>query len=209
MNEVETNLVEKINDRYKQFLLSMKKGARLAFELGKMLRELYGKLPATASWPAYVKERFCFTPHTAATYIRVYENYKDNPKALADQTISGALKLLSAPPPVKRGPIEYGGPGKQLELPWEAVFSKPPVSGVSLKDHRFECVGNHEVYLVKRELNFPVKVVDLIVGEPDEHLKAPYRGMMEAIQGALEQYHAEVERLEEINKSKSKQRRKK
>jgi len=196
----EDRLIEKANALHKKFTGALKKGAAFAFEIGQTLKTLYGRLPATASWPKYVEEHFSFSYHTASAYIRVYENFKDNPKLLAEQTISGALKLLGAAPKEKCGPVEYGGSGKQLELPWEAIFSKPPLSKAKLKNHRFECIGGHDIYLVQRGLNFPVKVVDLLTDDPSEHLKAPYQGMLEGIQTALELYYAEVERLEALNK---------
>ena len=193
-------LIEQVVDRYQQFISSLKKGAKLAFELGQMLRTLYGRLPVKESWPKYVEEHFPFSYKTASTYIRVYENYKDNPKLLVDQTINGALNRLSAPPQEKRGHVEYGNPNKQLELPWEAIFSKPPVSQATLKNHRIECMGKHDIYLIRRGLNFPIKIVDLLTVDPIEHLKAPYQGMLDSIQAALELYYAEVERLEALKK---------
>jgi hypothetical protein len=193
--------VRKVLDLYREFVSSMKKGARRAFEIGKILRDLQGNLrPVADSWPKFVEEHFPFTLQTANTYIRVYENFKDNQKLLAEQTIGGALKLLSAPPKESQGRIEYGNPDKQLELPWEAIFAKPPVSKARLKDHRFECIGGHDIYLVRRGLNFPVKVVDLLTDDPGANLKAPYQGMLESIQAALELYYQEVERLDGLGK---------
>jgi hypothetical protein len=197
----ESQLIERANALHKKFTSTLKKGASFAFEIGKILKGIYENRPATESWPQYVAEHFSFSYQTASTYIRVYENFKDNPKLLAKQTISGALKLLSAPPKEKRGPVEYGSPGQQLELPWETIFSKPPVSNAKLKNHRFECIGAHDIYLIQRGLNFPVKVVDLLTDDPSEHLKAPYQGMLDSMQAALELYFAEVERLEALNKA--------
>jgi hypothetical protein len=100
----------------------------------------------------------------------------------------------------KSGPVEYGIPGKQIELPWKKIFSKPPISNAKLKNHRLECIGGHDIYLIRRGLNFPIKIVDLLTPDPIEYLKAPYQGMLDSFQAALELFYEEVERLEALGK---------
>jgi hypothetical protein len=176
----------------------MAKGAALAFELGKILRDIWGRMDASESWPQFVEANFIFTANTANRYIRVYENYKDNPKVLKDLTFTGALQLLSAP---KRDPPkteEQENPDRQQGLPWERYFELPPLSrDVRLTNHRFELPNEHEVYLIRRGLNYPVKIADVLVPE-DKRLKTAHRGMLENVQAALERYYAEVERIEAL-----------
>jgi hypothetical protein len=85
------------NSSYKEFTFAMKKGAAYAFEAGKILNEIWGQLDARDSWPDWCREHLPFDVSTANRYLRIYENFKDNPRALAGLTASGALKLLSSP----------------------------------------------------------------------------------------------------------------
>ncbi|MDR2053801.1 MAG: DUF3102 domain-containing protein [Treponema sp.] len=76
--------------------LCMKRSADFAFEIGKRLREIWGQQKARDSWPDWCRENLIFDASTANRYLRIYEGFKDNPKALAGLTTSGALKLLAA-----------------------------------------------------------------------------------------------------------------
>jgi hypothetical protein len=189
-----------INALHKKFMSSMKKGAALAFEIGRRLREIWGRMDARGSWPDWCREHLAFDASTAGRYLRIYENFKDNSRALAGLTASGALKLLSAPKREALKAEEYGGAGKQPELPWERYFELPPLSReVKLDNYRFEVPNGHEVYLIRRGLSYPVKIADVLVPE-DKRLKTAHRGMLENVQAALERYYQEVERLEALEK---------
>jgi hypothetical protein len=188
--------IAEVNALHKKFVSSLQKGAKTAFQAGAILREMCGQLPAEVSWPGFVRENFCFTVQTANAYIRVYEGFKDNPGLLEKQTISGALEYLGKPRR-DRGRIEYGNPSKQLEFDLETVFAKPPVAKIKLENHRFECPDRRSLWLVRRGLNYPVKFLDLFTNPPEDGLRFPYDAMMKSLQGAVEMYYAEVERIEE------------
>jgi hypothetical protein len=192
--------IKEVNDLYKKFLFTMKKGARIAFEIGKLLYEMWGQLHAEDSWPRWCQEHLAFDVRTANTYLRIYENFRDDPRALAEQTISGALKLLSAPrqETAKAAETESENADRQQELPWERYFELPPLSRkVALNNYRFEIPNGHEVYLIQRGFNYPVKIAEVLAPE-DKRLKTAHRGMLENIQSALEEYYGEVERLEAL-----------
>ena len=153
----------------------------------------------------WVNDTFPFSRSHATRYMRLYEWFKDDPAVLENMGVTEALRRAGIIEPKKalpdkRGPIEYGNPNKQVELPWETIFAKQPISKAKLKNYRVECIGLHDIYLVSKGFNFPIKVVDLILENPNSHLKAPYQGMLDSIQAALELYYAEVERLEALNK---------
>jgi hypothetical protein len=190
--------IEEVNNLYKKFMFAMRKGARIAFEIGKLLMEPWGKLEPVDSWPRWCREHLAFDASTANRYLRIYNNFKDNPKELAGQTITGALKLLSAP---KREPLEEAEPeaaDRQPELPWEPYFELPPLSReVKLNNYRFEIPNSHEVYLIRRGLNYPVKIAEVLFPE-DKRLKTARRGMLEDVQAVLERYCQEVERIESL-----------
>ncbi|MDR2053802.1 MAG: DUF3102 domain-containing protein [Treponema sp.] len=200
--EISPDKIEAVNALHKKFVSAMKKGAVFAFEIGKRLREIWGRQKARDSWPDWCRENLAFDVNTANRYLRIYENFKDNPKALAGLTTSGALKLLSAP---QREPLrieDYGDADRQPELPWERYFELPPLAhNVKLVSHRFEVPNSHEVYLIRRGLNFPVKIADILVPE-NKRLKTAHRGMLENVQAALERYYQEVERLEALEANK-------
>jgi hypothetical protein len=179
-----------------KFVSAAKKCARIAFELGNILWDIRGRLQAEVSWPEFVRDNFPFTPQAANGYLRVYENFRDNPGLLEEQSVSGALKSLSSPRSEKQGPVEYGKAGRQPELPWETIFAKPPVSGAALRNYRFERPDNHSVYLIRRGLDYPVKVVNLLTDDPPDALRFSYESMTKTIQSALELYYQEVEKQE-------------
>jgi hypothetical protein len=196
--EISPDKIGEINTLHKKFVSTMKKGALIAFEIGKLLMEPWGKLSPVDSWPQWCKEHLAFSVVTANQYLRIYNNFKDTPKVLAGLTITGALKLLSAP---KKEPLEVIEPDaadRQPELPWERYFELPPLDReVKLKNYRFEVPNSHEVYLVRRGLNYPVKIADVLIPE-DKRLKTAHRGMLENIQADIERYYQEVERLEAL-----------
>jgi hypothetical protein len=194
---VATSAIEKINALHRECLAAFKKGAKRAFEIGNLLFDLQKDLYLGESWPQYVKEHFCFGVSMANTYIRVYLHYRDDPKALVDMTIRGALNTISKPPPLPPGPVVYGNPGKQLEFDWEASFLKPPVSKVKLENYRFECPDARSLWLVRRGIPVPEKIMDLRLDKPQGELKFHYAEMMRAVQGAVEQYYLHVEKTEE------------
>jgi hypothetical protein len=154
--------IEEINNLHKQFEKIIKKGAMKAFEIGKILRDILDRLDGHDSWPQWCKANLVFDVNTANRYLRVYDNFKDNPKLLTGQNASNVLQSLSAPKKENQGPIEYGNPDKQYEFPWEYAFEKPPFSKVKLKNYRFEIPSNHDVYLIRRNFNASIKIVDLL-----------------------------------------------
>jgi hypothetical protein len=182
----------------------MKKGARIAFEIGKNLRDIWGRLDANSSWPEWCRQNLVFDISTANKYLRIYENFKDNPRLLSGQTMSGALRLLSAPKEEERKPAGRPKEEAPRKTPWEQYFELPPLGRkVALRDHRFEIPNNHEVYLIRRGFDFPVRVADVLApGAEDDRLKTAHRGMLEGIQIALEMYFQEIERVEKITGGK-------
>jgi hypothetical protein len=158
-----------------------------------MLFELQEGLYIGDSWTQYVQEHFCFSVQQASTYVRVYLHYKDDPGALVDMTIRGALEKISKPAPLPPGPVVYGNPDKQLEFDWEASFKKPTVSKVKLENYRFECPDLKSLWLVRRGIPVPEKILDLRLDKPQGELKFHYDEMMRAVQGAVEQYYLHIE----------------
>jgi hypothetical protein len=78
----------------------------------------------------------------------------------------------------------------------------PPLSrDVKLANHRFEVPNSHEVYLIRRGLNYPVKIAEVLAPE-DRRLTTAHRGMLENVQAALERYYQEVERVEALEAGK-------
>ena len=195
--------ITEANNLHKSFVKLMQKGAITAFEIGKILRDIWDRLDAHESWPQWCKDNLAFDIRTANTYLRIYENFKDNPKLLSGHTITGALKLLSAPQKEKEESKDEIPEDKYL-TPWEQYFDSPPLSKkVKLNNHRFEIPNTNEIYLIRRGLNYPVKIAEVLApGSDDSHLKAAYRGMLENVQVALEMYFQEIERIETLQEKK-------
>jgi len=203
--DISASRIEKINGMHVDLLKIFKKGAMKAFEIGKELRDIRGRLDALDSWPQWCRDNLAFEVRTANTYLRIYENYKDNPRLLSEQTVSGALKLLSAPQKEKEEVTRYGDEEKRPETPWEQYFEIPPLGRkVKLHNHRFEQPNSHELYLIRRGFNYPVKIADILApGAEDSRLKTARQGMMENVQVALEMYFQEVERIEKLQKKEN------
>ena len=196
--------IAEINHLHKQFIGHLKKGAMTAFSIGKKLRDIWERLDEYDSWPQWCRDNLAFDVGTANRYLRIYENYKDNPKLLQGQTITGALKQLCAPQKEKAEVTVYGDSEKRPESSWERFFEVPPLGRkVKLLNHRFEQPNPHELYLIRRGYDFPVKIADVLApGSEDDQLKTAHQGMMESIQISLETYFQEVERVEALQGSK-------
>jgi hypothetical protein len=190
--------VEEINALYRKFILTIKKGALLAFGIGEKLKETWDLLGPADSWPQWCRDNLDFGVSTANRYLRIYENFRDRPKELAGLTADAALKQLSAPRDKTPKASECETAGGQQELPWERYFELPPLSReVKLSNHRFEIPNSHELYLIRRGLGYPVKIAEVLAPE-DRRLKTAHRGMLEEVQAALERYYQEVERIEAL-----------
>lgn len=196
--------IEEVNKLHVTLLKTLKKAALYAFKIGKELRDIWGRLDEYDSWPEWCKNNLVFTVKTANNYLRIYENYKDNPNLLTDQTITDTLKLLSSPRKEKETLTIYGDADKRPETSWEQYFELPPLGRkVKLNNYRFEQPNPHELYLIRRGLNYPVKIAEVHAsGSDDGLLKTAYQGMMENVQVALETYYQEVERLETLHGGK-------
>jgi hypothetical protein len=197
--------IEEANNLHKQFVKIMKKGAQYAFEIGTILFDIQLRdEEASYSWPEWCENNLIFDVSTANKYLRIYNNFKDNPKLLADQTITGALKLLSSPQKEKEELTQYGQTDKRPETSWEQYFEIPPLGRkVTLNNYRFEQPNAHELYLIRRGLDYPVKIVEVLApGSDDGQLKTAHKGMMENVQIALETYFQEVERIESLQGGK-------
>jgi hypothetical protein len=190
--------IDEINKLHKEFVKVAKKGAITAFKIGKILRDVWDRLDGNTSWPQWCENNLAFDASTANKYMRIYDSFKDTPKLLAEYSVSGILKSLSNPQKENHGQVEYGGSDKQFEFPWEYAFEKPPLSKAKLENYRFEIPSNHDIYLIRRGFNAPIKIVDLLLPDPDENLKTVYKGMLENVQAALEIYYQEVERIEAL-----------
>ncbi len=177
------------------------KGAQLAFLAGQELTEVFTRMHDASEWKDWVEHTLKMGMSTVRRYIALYERFRDNPKEIEDLTIEAALGVKRAS--AEKGRIEYGNPDRQYEFDWEAAFAKPPISKAKLKDHRFECPDNRSIWLVKRGINYPVKFLDLFSDEPNDTLKFPYEDMMKKIQGAVEMYFQEVEKIEKTEEVES------
>ena len=87
--------IEHINTLHKQFEKLLKKGAAMAFEIGEKLNEIMVGLGSCDSWPQWCKDNLAFDVSTAYKYMRVYENFKNNPKLLAGETSALIIDLTT------------------------------------------------------------------------------------------------------------------
>jgi hypothetical protein len=153
---------------------------------------------------AWIDKVFPFSQRTARRYMKLYKHFKENSANFAQLEtlkLTEALRQAGIIEPKEKNLLQFepeGDPDQQRELPWEEYFELPPLSrDVKLKDHRFEIPNSHEIYLIRRGIDYPIKIAEVLAPE-DKRLRTVHRGMMEAVQSAIERYYQELERIEAL-----------
>lgn len=130
--------------------------------------------------------------HKVSTSIKIYTTFKDNPDMLKSLTLKDAVKFIAGPKENENGgrkSIAYGGDGSQPELDWEEAFMRKPLAKVTLEDYRIDAPNSHELWIVKRGLKFPTKMLEVTLGdETDAGMKLAYDEFMKKTQMAAEEY---------------------
>jgi hypothetical protein len=179
----------------------VKVNAHIAFCAGRMLTAVkatceHGKF---MSW---IDKEFPLSQRTARKYMLFYERMKVARCATLDNiSMTEALQqagIIERKEPERLQFESYGGEPEQPELPWERYFELPPLDPkVKLKNHRFEIPNSHEIYMIQRGFNYPLKIAEILTPE-NRDLKSAHRGMLEGVQAVLERYFQEVERIEAL-----------
>ena len=181
--------------------------ATIAYYMGQRLVAMKAEMKH-GKFLAWLEEKFPLSRSAAYNYMSFYERCKSiNFIDMEGFTIKEAQAVLEAAgiiepkkPKESRPVITHYGDDERRKLAWEQCFELPPLNPkVKLKNHRFEQPNAHEIYLIRRDFNYPVKIADVLApGSDDGRLKTAHQGMMEGIQKVLELYFQEIERIEEL-----------
>lgn len=132
------------------------------------------------------------------TGLKIYKYFVTNPELMESLSISEAIKMIDFREKAEqqeREKITYQSNDGQQEFSWEDLFEIPPVAKVKLERFRLTCPNSHELFLVEKGQNYPVKVIEFYTGEPDStSLKLAHQEMLKNVQASIEQYYAQYEK---------------
>lgn len=194
--------------RLKQIKKSLDKNVEVMRGLFKLTLKLYYELGSIIlPWAqqfkggmnvSLVEETFGIEMRKINTGVKIYKHFVTNPGLMDDLSISEALRLIDyrdKKEQKERERLTYQTQEGQPEFSWEDFFDIPPVAKVALEQFRLTCPNEHEVYLVERGQNYPVKVVELYTLSPDSStLKLAHKEMLKNVQASVEKYYAQYEK---------------
>ncbi|MGP1587285.1 MAG: hypothetical protein ACTTHG_02960 [Treponemataceae bacterium] len=136
------------------------------------------------------------------TAMKIYEHFKESPDSLKEMSVQECMKLISPKEASKnseRKQIEYAG-DEYEEFDWEEIFKQKPISKVSLNQYRITSSNDSELWIVKRGVNVPMKIIDVFAGATENpSVKLAHKKMIKAIQVAAEEFYSIYEKQEGEN----------
>lgn len=133
------------------------------------------------------------------TAMKIYEQFKDNPEQLQSLTVQECMRLIGekeAGEKKKTEAIEYAG-DEQREFDFEELFNQQPLSKVELNRYRVMVTGDSELWIVKRGLNVPMKIIDIFTGSSSvPAVSLAHKKLLHDVQSAAEEFYAVYERQE-------------
>jgi hypothetical protein len=174
--------------------------ARKYYELGKIIDEVVKKLPAR---PLVTTQRVSdvtgIPARMTGTAFKIFKHFDGHPELLEGLTMREIALMISDKPEKEEGKkprIEYGIPSGQLEFDGDETFGMPPLSGISLSNHRIRATEG-SLYLIKKGINIPLEVIQMKINPPrDEALETAYSNLTTKMQYAVEEYYSAVEQVE-------------
>ena len=133
------------------------------------------------------------------TAMKIYQEFKDNPEQLQSLTVQECMRLIGekeAGEKKKTEAIEYAG-DEQREFDFEELFERQPLSRVELNQYRVMVTGESEIWLVKKGLNVPMKIMDIFTGSSSvPAVSLAHKKLLHDVQSAAEEFYAVYERQE-------------
>ncbi len=177
--------------------LVFKSTIKLYFDLGSIIlpwsMHYRGKLSAQI-----MEDIFKISMRKINLGLKIYKHFNDNPALMEGLSVYEALKMIDfreRSEKKERVILTYHEENGQQEFSWEDFFDIPPVAKVKLEKFRLTCPNNHELYLIEKGQNYPIKIVDLYTGQPESStLKLAHQEMVKNVQASIEKYYAQYEK---------------
>lgn len=133
------------------------------------------------------------------TAMKIYQEFKDNPEQLQNLTVQECMRLIGEKEggeKKKTEVIEYAG-DEQREFDFEELFNQQPLSKVELNRYRVMVTGDSELWIVKRGLNVPMKIIDIFTGSSSvPAVSLAHKKLLHDVQSAAEEFYSVYERQE-------------
>jgi hypothetical protein len=131
------------------------------------------------------------------TAWKIYRQFRDNPDLIKNLSLNDAIRLVREKEPGGKRKIEYASDSGQQEFDWEEYFQINPVAKVPLENYRVNAPNDHELYLIKKGVPHPLKIVDIYaVANGSNSLKLAHEEMVKKIQAATEEFYSAYEQEE-------------
>lgn len=193
-------LISGIDADGEKIIKIFKSTAQRYFEIGEILYnwilDYRGKINIKIT-----SDIFGIPTNRVSTGLKIYKLFKDNAELLENLSLQEAMKLLREKSgqnePHNR--IAYEDDENQLELDWEEIFTHKPIAKVKLENYRINAPNENELWLIKRGINNPIKIVDVfVVPTEDDSVKNAHREMIKKIQAATEEFYSVYEKEEPV-----------
>ena len=136
------------------------------------------------------------------TAMKIYQEFKDDPERLESLTVQECMRLIGEKEggeKKKTEVIEYAG-DEQREFDFEELFERQPLSRVELNQYRVMVTGESEIWLVKKGLNVPMKIMDIFTGSANTpEISLAHKKLLHDVQSAAEEFYSVYERQEAGN----------
>ncbi len=146
-----------------------------------------------------LEQAFKVSSRKINTAVKVYRTFQKTPDMIANTTLADALALYKVRKEAgERQRIEYAGDENAQEYDWDALFDQKPLAKVKLENYRVQAPNDHELYIVKKGINQPLKIVDVYaVSKSDNNaLNIAHDEMLKDFQKAAEKFYSVYEREE-------------
>lgn len=138
------------------------------------------------------------------TAMKIYQEFKDDPERLESLTVQECMRLIGekegeGSEKKKAEAIEYAG-DERREFDFEELFERQPLSRVELNQYRVMVTGESEIWLVKKGLNVPMKIMDIFTGSANTpEISLAHKKLLHDVQSAAEEFYSVYERQEAGN----------
>ena len=135
------------------------------------------------------------------TAMKIYQEFKDDPERLESLTVQECMRLIGEKDgeggeKKRQEAIEYAG-DERRDFDFEELFNQQPLSKGELNRYRVMVTGDSELWIVKRGLNVPMKIIDIFTGSSSvPAVSLAHKKLLYDVQSAAEEFYAVYERQE-------------
>lgn len=177
----------------------------MVFEAGKRLVAVKRSLEHGEFLP-WLKENFDLSERSARHYMKLYLHFEDKPStiledmSLTEAYVAAGVKKVLAPEldEDEEGELSYAGKAdpEAEKANMVALFRRPTLSGVKLKNHRVDNVGGR-IYYFRKDVGMAAPALDILLPKPPGLPEKDWIEFQSYHQIATELYLAKLEYFEE------------